>query len=300
MEEILEYVRPLNALEMGAFVQDRHDTYPHITPTGSELSGKSVFITGASRGIGRETAVRFAKAGCSKIALAARSSLADVVKEIETTAQESQLDPPQVLALQVDVTSEESVREAAQAVETSFGGKLDILINNAGYLPEYKPVGESDPTEWWKAWEVNVKGTFLCCHFLLPLVLRSDTKILINLSSIGAITLAYGGSGYQASRFANCRLTEFLVRDYEDQGLVAVSLHPGGIATDMQDNFPELLRPTLTDKVALPADTMVWLAKERREWLNGRLVYSSWDMKELEEKKDEIVSRDLFKFRVTL
>lgn len=300
MADILDLVRPNNALTIGDFVSNHHDTYPFITPTGAELANKSVFISGASSGVGRATAVQCAKAGCAKLAIAARSTLAEVVSEIETESRKANVQTPQILALQVDVTSEDSVRAAAKAVSEQFGGKLDVLVNNAGYLPEFKSVTESSPEEWWKGWEINIKGIFLCCHFLLPLVLESESKIVINVASIGAHTLTYGGSSYQTAKFATCRLTEFLARDHEKQGLLAVSVHPGGIKTGMQNNFPEYMRATLVDTPALPADSIVWLAKERREWLNGRYVSSNWDLQELEGKKDEVVSGDLFKFRMTV
>lgn len=299
MADILDAIRPTNALELSAFVENHHDTYPFITPTGTELSGKSILITGASKGIGRTTAVRCAKAGCSRIALAARSSLEGVTSEIEEETRKCGLKTPEILPLQVDVTSDESVKGAARALQASFGGKLDVLVNNAGYLPEFSTMVEADPVEWWKAWEVNVKGTFLCCHYFLPFIFKSDTKIVINLSSIGAHTLTYGGSSYQASRFANARLNEFLARDHEDENLIGISLHPGGVKTDMAANFPEKFHCTLVDEPTLPADTIVWLAKERREWLNGRFIWANWDLEELESKKDQIVEKDLFKFRMT-
>ncbi|OQE17979.1 hypothetical protein PENSTE_c019G04263 [Penicillium steckii] len=300
MDAIIDHIRPNNAFELAAFVENHHDTYPHITPTGAELSGKFILITGASKGIGRATAVSCAKAGCAHIAIAARSSLEEATKEIYEEAEKAGLARPEVLQLQMDVTSNESVQEAAQRYRSVFGDKLDILVNNAGYLPEYKTVIDSDPVEWMKGWDVNFKGTFLTCHHFLPFVLKSTTKILINLSSIGAHLLTYGGSSYGTSRFANVRLSEFLARDHEDDGLVVISLHPGGIKTDMADNFPSMLHFSLNDELALPADTIVWLAKERREWLNARFVWSNWDMKELEARKDQIVEKDLFKFRMTL
>ncbi|KAJ5729795.1 Glucose/ribitol dehydrogenase [Penicillium malachiteum] len=299
--KLAEYVGFTNALEVGAFVPTRHtDTYPFITPTGTELAGKSVIITGASKGIGRATASRLVKAGCSKIAIAARTGLDKVAEELKLEAQQLGLDPPTILPVQVDVTSDESVKAAAQTVEDAFGGKIDILINNAGYLPKLVRIGEADPSEWWKGFEVNLKGTFLCAHYFLPLLLRSDTKIVINLTSIGANLLTIGGASYQASRFTNCRITEFLARDYEEEGLIAISVHPGGVKTDMGDNLPEVMHFSLTDTADLPGDTIVWLTKERREWLNGRYVSSPWDMQELEGKKEEIVERDLFKFRMTV
>lgn len=301
MADILELARVTNSLELSDFVPTtHHDTYPYITPTGTELSGKSVLVTGASRGLGRAIALRCAKAGCARIALLARSSLDSVVSEIETQAREARTPPPQLLPLRVDITSDAAVQAAAKEVEDAFEGQLDILVNNAGYLPEFKLIHESDPMEWWKAWEINVKGTFLSCHYLIPLLFKSDTRIVINMSSIGGNCLTYGGSAYQTSRFANCRFTEFLTRDYERQGLISISLHPGGVKTDMITNFPEYLHATLVDEANLSADTVVWLCSERREWLNGRFVVSNWDMEELEGKKGGIVEKNLFKYRMTI
>jgi len=91
-----------------------------------------------------------------------------------------------------------------------------------------------------------------------------------------------------------------LKRDYERQGLISISLHPGGVKTDMITNFPEYLHATLVDEANLSADTVVWLCSERREWLNGRFVVSNWDMEELEEKKGGVVERNLFKYRMTI
>ncbi|KAJ5100610.1 Glucose/ribitol dehydrogenase [Penicillium angulare] len=300
MGDLPDYIRLNNYPQIASFVPTSHnDTYPFITPTGTELKGKSVLITGASKGIGRATALRLVKAGCTRIALAARSDLDAIISDLKSEAQAANLEIPTILPIQVDITSDESVKAAAEKVKSAFGN-LDILINNAGYLPEFSRIDEADTSEWWKGFEVNVKGTFLCAHYFLPLLLKSETKIVINLTSIGAHTLTLGGSSYMVSRFANCRLTEFLTRDYEDKGLIAISVHPGGVVTDMRDHFPERLHGMLQDSVNLPADTIVWLVKERREWLNGRYVSSPWDLEELESKKEEIVERDLFKFRMTV
>ncbi|KAJ5376927.1 Glucose/ribitol dehydrogenase [Penicillium cosmopolitanum] len=293
MTDIIDFIRPTNAFELAAFAKNHHDTYPFIEPMGTELSGKSILITGASKGIGLATAVRCAKAGCAQIAVAARSSLESVVKEIKDEAAKCGVELPHILPLSMDVTSDESVKAASLKLEAAFGGEVRHPRK------QRRTVIESDPIEWWKAWEVNVKGTFLCCHYFLPFVLSSDTKIVVNLSSVGAHTLSYGASSYQTSRFANVRLNEFLARDHEDEKLIAISLHPGGVKTDMAANFPEVLHFSLADELALPADTIIWLAKERRDWLNGRFVWSNWDLEEVEGKKDEIIEKDLFKFRMT-
>lgn len=111
MDDMEDYVRLTNSNELTSFVPTtHHDTYPYITPTGTELINKSILITGASRGLGCATAIRCAKAGCAKLALAARSSLEGVGKEIERNVRDAGLAPPRILALQVDVKSDESPR----------------------------------------------------------------------------------------------------------------------------------------------------------------------------------------------
>lgn len=199
----------------------RHDTYEFISPKKVDLSGKSVFITGASKGVGRETALSFAAAGCSEIAVGARSDLSSLVGEIKEAAKKAgRTREPKVVNLKLDVTSEDSVKAAAETISKEFGGKLDILINNAGYLEEWLPVGEAKPSEWWTTYEINVKGVFLCCRYLIPLLLESELKAIINTSSVGAIGVMHGASAYQSSKFAVTRVTEFIANEYGEKGLI--------------------------------------------------------------------------------
>jgi NAD(P)-dependent dehydrogenase (short-subunit alcohol dehydrogenase family) len=136
-----------NLVATRSFTKTTHtDTYNFISPKNVDLSGRSVFITGASKGIGRATALSYAAAGCSKIAVGARSDLSSLVKEIKEAAGQRQ--PPKVVSLKLDVTSEDSVKAATETIAKEFDGSLDVLINNAGYLEDWKPMVDSDPTEW--------------------------------------------------------------------------------------------------------------------------------------------------------
>ena len=124
-----------------------NDTYPAISPLSTNLSGHSIFICGASRGIGKAIALSYARAGASQIAIGARSSLSAVTKEVEAAARESKRASPKVLPLSLDVTSKESVGTAAEEIKKEFG-KLDILINNAGILGDRMPVADADADVW--------------------------------------------------------------------------------------------------------------------------------------------------------
>lgn len=292
--------RETNAPQLATYVTPRHDTYPFIDPTSANLAGKSVFITGASKGIGKAAALAFATAGCSKIAIAARSPLDGVEKAIREAAAKENHPEPLILSLTVDVISEESVRMAAEATAQAFSGSLDILICNAGYLEDWRKLAESQADDWWKSWEVNMKGTYLCHRYFIPLLLKSQTKTIINCSSIGGHLILPGASGYQTSKFAMARFTEFADKEYYEQGLIAINLHPGSVATELGQSMPKYLHKVLIDPPELAAHTFVWLAKERREWLSGRFISVCWDMQELEQKKDEILQKNALKVRIVL
>ncbi|KAI0914347.1 hypothetical protein F4824DRAFT_457387 [Ustulina deusta] len=277
---------------------NHHDTYPFISPEKADLSGKSVFVAGASKGIGKETALALAEAGCSKIAIGARSDLSSLVDEIAKRATKAGRTAPQVVSLVLDVTSEDSVRAAADKIGQAFGGALDVLVCNAGNLEQWLPLAESNPTEWWQSYEINVKGTYLLNRFFIPLLLKSEIKTSILTSSYGALGSRFGASGYQSSKFAIVRLAEFIASEYAEQGLVCYAIHPGGVKTELARNMPEHMWGILNDEPALPAHTIVWMSKEHRLWLSGRFISVTWDMEELESKKNQVVEDNLFKFRL--
>lgn len=110
------------------------------------------------------------------------------------------------------------------------------------------------------------------CRSFLPLVLKSELKTILNLSSTGAHRTAPGASAYQSSKLTVCRFTEFLMVEHGKEGLIAFSAHPGGVPTELANNMPEYMLKVLTDTPELAADTFVALTAERKEWLGGRYV----------------------------
>lgn len=128
------------------------DTYPEIDPLQANLSDKAVFISGASRGFGKAIAISYAKAGASYIAIAARSSLEDVAKEVKAAASDAGRKEPNVLSLKLEVTDAKSVEDAFQNISQEFG-RLDVVINNAGILGERAAIADSDPEIWWQTSE---------------------------------------------------------------------------------------------------------------------------------------------------
>ncbi|GBE89714.1 Short chain dehydrogenase citE [Sparassis crispa] len=276
----------------------RYDTYPAIDPIKSTLTGKVVLITGASRGIGRPMAIAFAQAAVSGLVLLARSDTATT--EAACLAAQRPGHSLKVLTLAVDITNLEQVSDAARRVEEMFG-RLDVIINNAGYADPWKTMGETDPNEWWRTWEVNMRGTFNVTHAFLPLLTKcGGDRTIMNLVSAAAHWAIKHCSAYQTSKFALMRFTELLMEDHGDQGVLAYAVHPCATPTDMNADLPEEVKKRLIDTPELAAHSIVWLARERREWLGGRYVSTQWDVDELLQKTQEIVKGDKLKFRMVV
>lgn len=221
--------------------------------------------------------------------------------EVQSAAKDAGHSQPHVLALSLDVTSKDSVDAAVKEVAERFEGRLDVLINNAGSLTPFTGIPESDPEAWWSDYEVSVKGPYLVTRACWSLLL-AGSKIIINLTSIGALMIVPQSSSYGPAKLASLRLTEFIAQDHGEgkDGMVAIAVHPGGVQTELALKMPGHMHEWLVDTPELGADTLAWLGSERREWLSGRYVSACWDMEELEKKKGEIIKGDLLKMRLAV
>lgn len=209
-----------------------NDTYPAIDSSQVNIHGKAVFISGASKGIGRSIALSFAKAGASCIAVGARSDMTALEKELHEAARSAQKSAPKVLHIKMDVTSRESIDRAAATVEKEFG-KIDIVVNNAGILGQKQLIADSDPDEWWNTWVVNLRGPYLITRAFLPLMLKGGDKTFVTISSVGAHLIRPTLNDYQPSKLAVLRFTEFIAAEYGPQGVLAYAIHPGNIPTEI-------------------------------------------------------------------
>ncbi|KAI0899488.1 NAD(P)-binding protein [Annulohypoxylon nitens] len=277
------------------------DTYPAIDSANADFSGKVVFISGASRGLGRAMSISFAKAGASMIAIGARSDLSTTIKLMQTAVANLGKPVPTILPVKVDVSDRESVDEAADLVKSNFG-HVDIVINNAGILYT-SPIVDSDPDEWWKVFQVNLVGPYLITRAFMPLLQEGSGKTIINVASVGAHLKSPTFSAYQISKLAVVRFTEMIVAEYGNKDILAYCIHPGNILTsikgDIETASPEL-KPIFIDKAELGADSLVYLTSQKRNWLAGRYINVTWDLPELMEKEDEIVNGDKLKLQLVI
>lgn len=215
-----------------------NDIYPAIsastTPSLAQPN-KVVLITGSGRGCGRAMALQYAHAGVAALILVARttSQLDAVEKDIKAINGEIR-----VHKFSVDVTSEEAVAKLAAQVKEKEGGRLDVLVNNAGAGDPWTHLTSTVPSSWWNTFEVNLKGPYLFLHVFLPLLISTAEKFgtktnVVNVSSIGAVVVMPTAASYQISKLAVQRLTEFVDAEYKGRGVVATGIHPGGIVTEL-------------------------------------------------------------------
>jgi len=230
---------------------------------------------------------------------------AELIYKFKSAATQADRPEPVVLGYKVDIASQDSVKEMYDSVTEEFGGRLDILVNNAAHMEPYKPFLDSDPEVYWRTWEVNIRGLFNMARAFLPMQLSSYAKsdgsfIMINVSSPGALSVRPGSGSYRSSKLAVLRWTESLQVEYAEQGFLAFCVSPGAIKTKITEGAPEAVRNALPRHPDIAGDTIAWLASERREWLGGRYVSCPWDMEELITKKDEIIEQEKLKLRVVI
>ena len=188
------------------------------------VAGKTVVITGASRGIGAEAARVFVAAGAN-VALIARSS--DAIEKLVAEIGE------QAIALACDVASYASVEGAIAKAKETFGS-VDILINNAGVIEPISHLASADPDEWGNVIDINLKGVFNGMRAALPMMIASGGGSILTISSGAAHGPVEAWSHYCASKAAVKMLTECVHKENGADGIRAIGLSPGTVATQMQ------------------------------------------------------------------
>ncbi|KAF9872844.1 3-oxoacyl-acyl-carrier-protein [Colletotrichum karsti] len=290
------------------FTSSRHSvSYDLISPLKLDLSGKYALVTGASwdTGVGFATASAFARAGASGIAVVdLRGVSADLVARLKQIAREAGRDEPIVVDCTTDIADATSVKTAHEKIAVAFGGRLDVLVNNAAHMEPYEKFLDADPDVYWRTWQVNLGGLFNMARAFLPMMLSTRASgdglcTMINVSSSGALSARPASTGYRSSKLAVTRWTESIQLDYADQGLLTFSVNPGAIKTEItKGGLPDHLRDSLPDKPEIAGDTIVWLAAGRQEWLAGRYVSCPWDMEELMQMKSAIIEEDKLKLKM--
>ena len=189
------------------------------------LEGKSAFITGAGRGIGKAITLAFAQEGCDIVAVArTESQLAETTDAVRALGRKA-------LALPCDVADSQGIANAVDAAIAEFG-KIDILVNNAGYAC-FKPFMELSTEEWRRTLDVNLTGAFLCVKAVLPGMKARRSGRIINISSVAGLKPIVDQSAYCASKFGLNGLTKVLALELRAYGIAVHAICPGGVDTEL-------------------------------------------------------------------
>jgi short-subunit dehydrogenase len=200
------------------------------------LRGATVIVTGASSGIGRETARLFARAG-SNVVLAARNQ-----ERLRQTAQQLQGHPGRHLVIPTDVTDRQAVETMARMAVEEFG-RVDILVNNAGF-GLHALLAEGSMENIRRLFEVNVFGALNCIQAVVPYMKQQHRGQVINVSSIaGKIAPPFEGA-YAATKFALTAISDALRLELADYGITVITVYPGPIDTPFTERaLKEIARP---------------------------------------------------------
>ncbi|MCB4320844.1 SDR family oxidoreductase [Alcaligenes nematophilus] len=191
------------------------------------LDGKVALVTGASSGIGRAIALKFAEQGAALVLTARRGALLDAVaKEIRQSGGRAEF-------VTGDITQAETHEQLIEAANSRFGG-LDIAINNAGIVGALKPLAEMSLEEWQTTLDTNLEAAFLGARSQIPAMLhRGGGSIVFTSSFVGTSVGLPGMSAYGAAKAALMGLVKGITADYAAQGIRANALLPGGTDTDI-------------------------------------------------------------------
>ena len=236
------------------------------------LKDKVAIVTGGARGIGRETALVFARAG-AKVVVADFDSEAG-----EITAGEINTAGGQAIFKKVDVTDRENVQAMVEKTKECFG-KIDILVNNAGITADAMLLKMTE-AQWDRVIGVNLKGVFNCTQLVAPAMIEQGGGVILNASSVVGVYGNIGQTNYAATKSGVIGMTKSWAKELGRKGIRVNAVAPGFIISNMTAKVPEKLLEVMREKTDLNrlgevqdvAHTYLFLASDYASYITGQVL----------------------------
>lgn len=236
------------------------------------LANKVALITGAGHGIGRVTALTFAREGAlvavADINLTAAQAVADEIIRADGRAK----------PIFLDVARAESAEVAVRTVH-EWAGRLDILINNAGITRDAR-VQKLTEDQWDAVINVNLKGVWLCTKFAIPHMIAQGSGVILNAASIVGLHGNFGQTNYAAAKSGVIGMTKTWARELGPSGIRVNAVAPGFVQTDMIAHVPEKVLDTVQERTPLRklgtsqdiANAYLFLASDEAGFITGSVI----------------------------
>ena len=234
---------------------------------------KNVLVTGGSRGIGKEIALKFAKQGYDIIVnyVSDKTDTEELKKELESFGRKA-------LIIKADVTNKEEIENLVKTSIETFG-KIDVLVNNAGITKDNLLMRMSEE-EFDRVIEVNLKGTYLVTKSVTKYMIKKRQGSIINLSSVVGVTGNAGQCNYSASKAGIIGFTKSIAKELASRNIRANAVAPGFIETDMTNILSDAVKESIHNQIPLKrmgsakevAELIYFLGSEKSSYITGQVI----------------------------
>jgi 3-oxoacyl-[acyl-carrier protein] reductase len=241
--------------------------------TELEFSGKIALVTGASRGVGRAIALKFAALGARVAVNYYRSEdqANEVVAQIEKSGGEA-------LAVRANVADAAEVKAMFAAVIDRWQ-RVDILVNNAGITRDTMMLRMSE-ADWDEVIDINLRGAYLCTKFALKSMTMENWGRIVNIASLAGIVGNAGQANYSASKGGLIAFTKAVAREVAPRQITVNAIAPGFIITEMTDQIPKEMQEAMLARIPLKrfgepgdvAELAAFLASERASYVTAQVI----------------------------